>query len=338
MLYSISNLIKIYENRTVLKIDALGIEQNRIYGLLGPNGAGKTTLINILGFLESPTTGEIYYRSKKVVYSESLLQDLRKTVVVVDQTPILFSTSVYKNLEFGLKVRKKPGKERDFIIQEALDLVGMRTFMHAPAHRLSGGETQRVALARALALSPQVLMCDEPTASVDVENQAAIIKILDDINREKKITILFTTHDRSQAAALAHQILFLNNGMLTNGSRENLFRANVRKLEDKKIQLRINGGLQFILPDNKKLPEGRIRIVIDPEKLSLSKLGEDPPMENSATGKIIQVGEEKEKIRLVVDLGIQIILFTSKQAYRSQRPMVGDRVEVIFPPDSFRGL
>ena len=338
MLYSVSNLIKVYENRTVLKIDAFGIEQNRIYGLLGPNGAGKTTLINILGFLESPTSGEIFYRSEKVVYSESYLQDLRKTVVVVDQTPILFSTSVYKNLEFGLKIRQKPKKERDFIIQEALDLVGMRTFMHAPAHRLSGGETQRVALARALALSPQVLMCDEPTASVDVENQAAIIKILDDINREKKITILFTTHDRSQAAALAHQIFFLNNGTLTNGSHENLFQADVRMIEEKKIRIRINGTLQLILADDLKLPEGRIRIVIDPEKLVLSEPAEGPPKENSAVGKIIQVGEEKDNIRILVDIGIHVTLITSKQTYFSQRPLVGDRVEVIFPTDSIQVL
>ena len=338
MLYSVSSLIKVYENRTVLNIDALGIEENRIYGLLGPNGAGKTTLINILGFLESPTSGEIYYRSEKVINSESYLQNLRKTVVVVDQTPILFSTSVYKNLEFGLKVRKAPKKERDFIIKEALDLVGMRTFIHAPAHRLSGGETQRVALARALALSPHVLLCDEPTASVDVENQAAIIKILDDINREKKITILFTTHDRSQAAALAHQIFFLNNGTMTNGRHENLFRADVRKIEDKKTRISISDSLQMILPDNIELPEGRIRIVIDPEKLMLSNPEEAPLRENSAAGKVIQVGEEKENIRILIDLGIPVTLISSKQDYQTQHPMVGDRVEVIFPPDSIQAL
>ena len=338
MLYSVSNLIKVYKNRTVLKIDALGIEQNRIYGLLGPNGAGKTTLLNILGFLDSPTRGDIFYRSEKVVYSESYLQNLRKTVVVVDQTPILFSTSVYKNLEFGLKVRKTPKKERDFIIKEALNLVGMRAFIHAPAHRLSGGETQRVALARALALSPQVLLCDEPTASVDVENQAAVIKILNDINREKKITILFTTHDRSQAAALAHEIFFLNKGTLTNGSHENRFQADVRNIEDKKTRININGSLQLIIADDLKLPEGRNRIVIDPEKLIFSGSAEGPPKEGSALGKVIQVAEEKDKIRLVVDLGLQLTLVTSKQAYHSQRPMVGDRVEVIFPPDSIQAL
>jgi len=210
--------------------------------------------------------------------------------------------------------------------------------MHAPAHRLSGGETQRVALARALALSPQVLMCDEPTASVDVENQAAIIKILDDVNREKKITILFTTHDRSQAAALAHQIFFLNNGTLTNGSHENLFQANVRKIGEKKIEISINDTLELILPDDLQLPHGRIRIVIDPEKLSLPKPSEGPPKENSALGKVIQVGEEKDNIRILIDFGIPVTLITSRQTYQTRQPMVGDRLEVIFPPDSIQVL
>ena len=78
--------------------------------------------------------------------------------------------------------------------------------------------------------------------------------------------------------------------------------------------------------------------MLDPEKLSLSIPNEDPSRENSATGKVIQVGEEKENIRILIDLGIQITLITSKQAYLSQQPLVGDRVEVIFPPDSIQVL
>ncbi len=78
--------------------------------------------------------------------------------------------------------------------------------------------------------------------------------------------------------------------------------------------------------------------MLDPEKLSLSIPNEDPSRENSATGKVIQVGEEKENIRILIDLGIPVTLMTSKQAYRSQQPLVGDRVEVRFPPDSIQVL
>ena len=224
--YNILDLTKVYGTRTVLDISALEMQQGSIYALLGLNGAGKTTLLNILGFLEPPTNGNVYYHSTMVRFSEAFLQPLRKSVVIVDQHPILFTTTVHKNLEFGLKIRQIPNKEREHIIAETLDLVGMRHLAQAPAHQLSGGETQRVAIARALAVNPEVLLCDEPTSSVDVENQVAIINILRQINDLKKITIVFTTHDRYQVASLAHHILFLNHGRLAANAGENYLNAN----------------------------------------------------------------------------------------------------------------
>ncbi len=214
MVYHISQLTKVYGNRIVLDIPFLKIEKGWIYALLGPNGAGKTTFLNILGFLDTPTKGNIVFRSGKVQFAESYFQPLRKLVVMVEQHPILFTTTVYKNLEFGLKTRKIPKKKRELIIKESLELVGVRHLTEAPAHRLSGGETQRVAIARALAVNPEVLLCDEPTSSVDVDNQVAIINILKQINDFKKITILFTTHDRLQVASLAHHTLLLKDGKL----------------------------------------------------------------------------------------------------------------------------
>ena len=189
MLYEVSQLTKIYGRSTVLNLPSLEIEQGRIYALLGPNGAGKTTLLNILGFLDTPTGGSVRFQSKPVRYTALELQNLRKAVVMVDQHPILFTTTVYKNLDFGLKIRGLSTKERGRIIDEALELVGMRSFAAERAHLLSGGETQRIALARALALSPEVFLCDEPTSSVDVEHQQIILNTLRQINEEKRINV-----------------------------------------------------------------------------------------------------------------------------------------------------
>ncbi|MBU3981695.1 MAG: ATP-binding cassette domain-containing protein [Proteobacteria bacterium] len=215
MLYSLSKITKEYGSRTVLDIPLMEIEKGKIYALLGQNGAGKTTLLNILSFLEVPTTGDILYRSKTVNFSESSLQNLRKEVVMIDQHPILFTNTVYKNVEFGLKIRRIPQKKRKIIIEETLDLVGMSDFVQAQAHRLSGGETQRVAIARALAVSPEVLLCDEPTSNLDAENQAAIINTLKQINEQRKITIMFTTHYMYQFSSLAHHTFILDHGKLT---------------------------------------------------------------------------------------------------------------------------
>ena len=106
MVYSLTRLEKIYGKKKVLDISRLEIEQGRIYALLGPNGAGKTTLLNILAFLEAPTRGDVCYASNPVRFVESTLFLLRKDVIMVDQHPILFTTTVFKNLEFGLKIRK----------------------------------------------------------------------------------------------------------------------------------------------------------------------------------------------------------------------------------------
>lgn len=334
MVYEISELTRVFDNRTVLDISSLEIEKGRIYALLGPNGAGKTTLLNILGFLDPPTAGKILYCARPVHFTEAYLHNLRKTVVVVDQQPILFTTTVYKNLEFGLKIRKIPYKRRKHIIEEALDLVGMRDFAEARAHKLSGGETQRVAIARAIAVLPEVLLCDEPTSSVDVENQTVIMNILRQINTEKKITVLFTTHDRTQAASLTGNTLFLDHGRLAGSDHENIFAAVLSEIENNSIRCFIQDTVRLTLPFERiGKKTGKVRIMIQPEMISLSNI-KDPPNNGHLKGKVVQVTDENENVRIVVDLGIRITLLMSKHVYRKNRPLVGEHVGVLIPPES----
>ena len=143
MLFEIKDLKKAYGERTVLDIPDLHFEEGIIYALLGPNGSGKTTLLEILSLLMPPTAGRIRYRNKEVDFTGNNLAALRREIVMVQQNPVLFTTTVYKNLEFGLQIRGISKTERARIIEESLDLVGMRQFIGAEAHRLSGGETQR---------------------------------------------------------------------------------------------------------------------------------------------------------------------------------------------------
>ena len=335
--YALSHLTKVFGGRTVLDIPSLEIEGERIYALLGPNGAGKTTLINVLGFLESPTTGRICYRNQAVNFSEPDLQLLRKKVVVVDQHPILFTTTVYKNLEFGLKIRKVPQKERKRIIAESLDMVGMRYFDRALAHHLSGGETQRVAIARALALSPRVFLCDEPTSSVDVENQNIIINILQQINDLKKITVLFTTHDRSQAARLAHHTLVLNHGKLVPTMYENLFRGVLERVSSRRLLCAIHDKLYLLIePHQLQNTDNTVSVLIDPLKIDLVKPGEKFTSSNNAQGRVVQTMAENGNVRIVVDAGVWIALLMPKSRYDEIRPAVGDIVGLDIPPDAVR--
>ncbi len=214
-IYEISDLTRTYDKRIILDIPFLEIEDGKIYALKGANGAGKTSLLEILAFLETPTRGKLFYKKSPVNFSsKSSLLRLRKNVALVEQSPILFTGSVYRNVEFGLRVRKMEKQKRRRIVKRSLARVGMLKFARAPAHRLSGGETQRVALARAIAVLPKVFLCDEPTSSVDAESRTAIIDILRRVNEQEKTTVIFSTHDHDQSLGIAHHSLTLDCGKI----------------------------------------------------------------------------------------------------------------------------
>ncbi len=218
-LYELHDIRQRYHERNVLDIARLRLEAGRIYALTGPNGAGKSTLLRLLAFLEAPAAGTLFFRGERVRNaSGAALLALRRRVVLVDQHPVVFSTTVAKNVAFGLVVRKVEKKERQRLVDEALDTVNLGRYRHGQARELSGGETQRLALARALAIRPEVLLCDEPTASVDEANQHIICSVLKRINREHGTSILFTTHDKQQAESLAQHSLHLDQGRLLHSS------------------------------------------------------------------------------------------------------------------------
>ncbi len=335
--YALSRLIKRFGTRTVLDIGKLDIEDGSIYALLGPNGAGKTTLLNILAFLDAPTSGRIHYHGRPIRFIEAQLQVLRKEAVMVDQHPILFSTTVFKNLEFGLKIRRIAKKERERIIEETLDLVDMRSFIRAQAHRLSGGETQRVALARGLALSPKVFLCDEPTASVDAENQTTIMNILRRINEEKKITVIFTTHDRSRAADLAHHTLVLDNGRLIPTAYENVVSGRLFRNGQRQYRCRIRENISLALKQPpSEIRNESVRVFIDPEMIVPIGMTEIQGGLNRMQGRVVQIMSENGKIRMVIDIGHRLTLLMSCDDYENTRPLVGGHMGVYIPPDAIQ--
>jgi tungstate transport system ATP-binding protein len=328
IVYSLRNLRKQFGATCVLDVETIDIEQGYIYALLGPNGSGKTTLLNIMGFLDNPSQGSVVFKGTPVVYHERSLQQLRKSVVVVNQNPILFTTTVYGNLEFGLKVRGIAKQERRKIVHESLDLVGMRHLELAPAHKLSGGETQRIVLARALALSPDVILCDEPTASVDLENQIKISQILRDINREKGITVVFTSHDKRQAAFLPHHRLFLEQGKISRVSYENIFSLHLLKNDSRFITFINNLPAEYQQEAN---AHSSPRIQIKPELVRLTRPGTGAPAVGVFTGTVLRISIDGEKVRLIVDCGVRLAARMSMPDYRELRPLAGEVLQIQIP-------
>jgi tungstate transport system ATP-binding protein len=330
VLYELKNLIKTYDQRTVLNLEKLSLEKNKIHGLLGPNGAGKTTLLEIMAFLIRPSAGDLWFKKERVNFNKGKLMGLRRKVVLIQQQPLLFTTTVFKNVEYPLKIRKTPRAKRESIVKELLDLVGMGMFRHANAHKLSGGETHRVAIAQALACFPEVILMDEPTASVDVENQINIERIIKEINREKRISIIFTTHDMIQASRLADKTLFLYEGKVAQSIYENIFSGYIEVDPKGYKYCVLNSGPNLRVSSQKS---GSVRISIDPRAVKLNQKG-SPSKTNNFKGTLIQLADEKTSVRALVDIGIPLIVLIPKQVFKSLHLQLGEKVWLYCPEES----
>lgn len=331
MLYKAENLCRVHDSRTVLDIERLAILPRHIYTLIGPNGAGKTTLLKILAFLDRPSGGSLYFQDRRVDGGDRQVSELRRQVVLLDQNPIMFTGSVASNVEFGLKVRKVPAAERRRRVVEALDLVGMTSFIDYKARSLSGGETKRVALARALVLRPEVLLCDEPTANVDNENQEIILGIIERINREQGTSVIFSTHYLAQGQRLAHHTLLLQHGMLAAGVNENNFRATVIDRGGDSLTCQLTGQLTLILPA-RIFPAGVTvaKIQIDPRALLINPAA-GLPDGNYLSGHVTGLEQDSGQVRLALDAGIKLVLFLAMADYRRERPAIGDKLRIFVP-------
>jgi len=331
VLYRLRNLKKTFERRTVLDVETLSLERGKIIALLGPNGAGKTTLLEIMAFLSGPTSGQMWFNEQKVDFIGGRLIHLRRRVVLVQQDPVLFSTSVSRNVDFPMRIRKTPKAERERIVGELLDLVGMRAFEHARATKLSSGETQRVAIARSLACFPEVILLDEPTANVDVENGIALERIVQDINRSKGLSVIFTTHNMIQASRLADETVFLYEGKVAESIYENIFSGRIETDEDGCRQCIAQNGLSLRVKSEKS---GPVRISIDPSSVTISHNGNRFSKDNTFKGKLIQFTHERNRVRVIVDVGIPLSVLIPQAVFSSLHLIIGEDVWLNCPAES----
>ena len=331
MLYELKNLIKTYDQRTVLNLERLSLEKNKVLGLLGPNGAGKTTLLEIMAFLIRPSAGNLWFKKEMVNFTNGNLMDLRRKVVLIQQQPLLFTTTVFKNVEYPLKIRKTLKAKRERIVKELLDLVGMGMFRHASAHKLSGGETHRVAIAQALACFPEVILMDEPTASVDVENQINIERIIKEINGKKGISVIFTTHDMIQASRLADETVFLFEGKVAQSIHENIFSGHIEVDPKGYKYCVLYSGLKLRVSSQNT---GSVRISIDPCAVRLNQKERGCSTHNSFKGTLMQLANEQNKVRAMVDVGIPLSVLIPKDVFKSLHLDLGEEVRLYCPEES----
>ena len=206
------------------------IKSNSITAVLGPNGAGKSIFLQTINGLISIQSGRLTFNLMEIN------QEIRKQQAMVFQNPVLLRRTVIANLQFISNLRNK---ESNRLLKKILSKVGLEDYEKKPARLLSGGEKQRLSMARALIINPNLLLLDEPTANLDPYSLNLIEDLVLEENSIGK-TIIFTTHDMSQAKRLATDVIFLNKGKVLEQTISKTFFKSPKTLEAQKY---INGEI-----------------------------------------------------------------------------------------------
>ena len=189
----------------------LQVEKGELVSFLGPSGCGKTTTLRVVAGFEKPTTGQVRINDEDITNNPPN----QRNVGMVFQAYALFpNMTVAENIGFGMKVAKKPAAEISARVEEMLDLIHMSGFGDRYPYQLSGGQQQRVALTRALALSPEVLLLDEPLSALDAKIRVSLRQEIRSIQRELGITAIYVTHDQEEALSLSDRVVVMNLGKI----------------------------------------------------------------------------------------------------------------------------
>lgn len=211
------NLYFAYEGNREYSLNGLSLEIKKgdRVAFMGANGSGKSTFFLCCNGIHRPSAGVLYYEGKPINYSRKELLELRKRVGIVFQEPDhqLFSASVYQEISFGIMnmgVTEQAAKEEVERVMEEMDLTSYR---YCPTHALSGGQKKLVSIADVLVMHPQVVILDEPAASLDPKHEELVDMVIDQMTA-KGITVLMSTHDVDRAFAWADEIVILDKGRL----------------------------------------------------------------------------------------------------------------------------
>lgn len=309
------------------------IYPGKSYGITGPNGSGKTTLLRTLAFLDTPAEGAVRFDDgpdREIKKQDSL--STRRRVTLVAQNAFLFRSRVFDNVAYGLILRRVPSESIGSRVAAALKKVGLSGFEARMAQRLSGGEAQRVALARALALEPDLLLLDEPTANVDAENAALIETALIHARDERQMAIVFSSHQLDQAYRLADEVKSLRDGRMLEAGPTNLFQGEV---EADGTAVRLSPGVAIQVITGRS---GRVYAHIPPEDILVSRQPLVSSARNSFSGTITGASVSGAHIDLIVDIGFRLDARITQLSFSELDLTVGVTVFATFKSSSVQVL
>lgn len=319
----------------VLDVPTLDLRTGEVLALMGPNGAGKSTLMLTLAGLLSPSAGQLSLRGSRLA-SHADREAFRRRTTMVFQDPLLFDTTVLKNIASGLKLRGIAEAERHTRAAEWAVRLGLEGVLHRPARQLSGGEAQRTALARAFVLQPEILFLDEPFSSLDAKTREGLTEDLGHLLAETGTTAVLATHDQGEAVRLAHRLAILQGGRIVQlgGLREvmnhpedpfvatfvgmeTLLKGQVLACHDGLVSLRLGKGLEQreLLALGVADPGQTVLVGVRPEHVLLSlQTDNTSSARNAFPGAVTKVIPQGPVFRIDLDCGFFLSAFVTAQS------------------------
>lgn len=355
----LKNIDKYYGSNHVLKNLNLTIEDGAFMTLLGPSGCGKTTTLRVLSGLENPQNGVILMNDEKIVDAATDFftpPDKRKLNLVFQSYALWPHMTVFENVAFGLRIKKLAKEEIKRKVDQALERLQILEYSARYPSELSGGQQQRVAIARAIVSDPELLLMDEPLSNLDAKLRMDMRSEIKRLHMEMGTTVVYVTHDQSEALTMSTHIAVFFNGELkqvdtpinvyTNpanlevaafiGTPRTNFVEGRARYEDKSLKVdTVIGEYSYkedtFTGEEKRTGEFKVVVGIRPEQIAISRIkGEIPP--NSIVGEVYSVMPSGSETLVEVNVGDTRILIKLMGLIRISP---GEMVSLGFSPESF---
>ncbi len=339
------NISKDYGNFSLKDIN-LSISPGEYFILLGRSGAGKSILLELIAGLRSPDTGTVYLNGRDI--TDEKIQR-RKTGMVFQDYAIFPHLTVFDNIAYPLRIKHMHRDKISTEVNKMAKNVNILHLLNRKTNDLSGGEKQRVAVARTLVTSPDIVLLDEPMASIDAPMKDDVRQLLRKING-MGITMLHVTHDYSEAVRLAHKVGVIHNGrILQTGDPESVFSKPVNKFVARfagirnyyRVKVYNKTGKMYAESDNNKyiLPLGSYPddglLILKSDSLNLS-LAEQTTHDNCIRGKVIEINRAESGYELFVDSGDIFHVLVTKKDLEKLSLKAGLSVFLSFSSDELR--
>lgn len=343
-----------YNGNSILDVERLDVRRDETLAILGPTGSGKSTLLRVMNLLEWPERGVIRWRGE-TIEGKRVDLGIRRRMAMAFQAPLLLRATVFNNIAYGLKVRHLTRDEIREKVKSVLDLFGIGQLAERPASDISGGEAQRAALARAMVVNPELLLLDEPLASLDPTTKDGLMSDLKRILKSVNVACVYVTHSRQEAFVMADRVAVLVNGRIEQvGTPEEVFYrpqsqdvaefVGTENLIDGRIKVQDN-GLATIVFDGGSIeavtdhPEGAwVTACVRPEEVILESapggLGSTVSARNRFSARIKDLVVLGAVAKVALDCGFPLVATVTRRSLKDLNLKAGKNVRAGFKATS----